>query len=275
MNQRDLTHQWAHQIKPHGKASALSYDGPVIRSYSTAMGRILPGGAVVLNAARFSVTTSKHQSFIRQAIPSAWRVFYFADDRRGTDLNPTPEQLLAHSLRSCLELVDKAARARKDPGWWLGQVMAARKAVLDVCEHFNLPTPSDLPGEPTEADMEKAREKVLEMERKRMEKARAKLAAWQAGDAIAAPQGLPHAFFRLMPTDPTTVESTLGVRVPVAEFTQAVRFVMRFKGATWRPNPGEEIKVGGYRVNSITPAGVVAGCHKVNWSEVERLASFL
>lgn len=93
MNRSELTHQWAAQSRPRRKAGNISYDGPTLYSYSTAIAHIHvkrnargratmenPGisagirdpndaGAFVLMRQRgYSNTTRAHKSFARSAV---------------------------------------------------------------------------------------------------------------------------------------------------------------------------------------------------------------
>jgi hypothetical protein len=74
-----------------------------------------------------------------------------------------------------------------------------------------------------------------------------------------------------------TLQTSLGAEVPLAHAIKAFRFVKlcRERGETWARN-GRTIRVGHFQVDRIEASGdFVAGCHRINWSEVERIAASL
>lgn len=70
-----------------------------------------------------------------------------------------------------------------------------------------------------------------------------------------------------------TLETSHGADVPLAHAVKAFRFVklVRQRGETWRKN-GRTIRVGHYQIDAIDSGGFTAGCHRINWGEIERLA---
>lgn len=89
MNARELSHIWAHQLRSRmgGSRDSLTFEGTKIKSYNTVIGDIvdLPNGnrLYFLNIGRYSSTTAKHQSYVRQAIPTDGIVFGHNPVRRG------------------------------------------------------------------------------------------------------------------------------------------------------------------------------------------------
>lgn len=71
-----------------------------------------------------------------------------------------------------------------------------------------------------------------------------------------------------------TLETSQGASVPLCHAIKAFRFLKlcRDTGRAWEAN-GRTIRVGHYRIDRVEPSGdFVAGCHRINWAEVERLA---
>lgn len=54
----------------HSLNMSISHDGSTLYSYNTAIAQKLPNGSIIVNETKYSVSTSKHQSFLRRAIPS-------------------------------------------------------------------------------------------------------------------------------------------------------------------------------------------------------------
>lgn len=69
------------------------------------------------------------------------------------------------------------------------------------------------------------------------------------------------------------LETSHGADVPLEHAVKAFRFVklVRERGETWRKN-GRTIRVGHYQIDAIDAGGFTAGCHRINWGEIERLA---
>lgn len=118
----------------------------------------------------------------------------------------------------------------------------------------------------------------LEAERK-LEEARQ---AWRSGERTAYygrlsdPEG--GALLRIKgdPANPeeAELETSHGAAVPLSHAIRAFRFVklIRERGEGWQRN-GRLVRVGHYTVDAIEPDGSFrAGCHRINWQEVERVA---
>jgi hypothetical protein len=70
------------------------------------------------------------------------------------------------------------------------------------------------------------------------------------------------------------LQTSHGAEVPLEHAIRAFRFIKlcREAGRDWQAN-GQQIRVGHFRVDSITAAGdMVAGCHSFTWPEIERAA---
>jgi len=63
-----------------------------------------------------------------------------------------------------------------------------------------------------------------------------------------------------------------GARVPLEDAKRTYRFAMLARAKGWHKN-GETHKIGAYQLDAVNDAGVVAGCHRVTWAEIERFAA--
>lgn len=143
---------------------------------------------------------------------------------------------------------------------------------------------ADVERERREAEAERQRA----AERERFERAAEFRRAWLAGEASSAYS--PHgrlsddrggALIRAVDVKRDasgavtggTLETSHGADVPLVHAVKAFRFVkmVRERGETWRRN-GRVIRVGVYQIDAIDSDGFTAGCHRINWSEIERLA---
>lgn len=280
MNAKTLAHEWAHQVKPRGRASALSYEGPAILSYSTVIGRILAPGVYLVNTANFSVTTAgKHQNPVRNAIPHDATVFRYCDDNRGTTLEPSGAEVVAYNWEQVGHHCDKATKARANKAVHHTLANQAVERTRQAAAFYDVPLPEGF----EELAIQVARNEASSGEEQarinaRLEAAREaaaaeKLAQWLNGEPVSVPH-LTHARFRVDPCASHLIESTQSVVVPLPDFTRALRFALARRGKEWRAN-GETCPVGNYSLSSITPEGVVAGCHRVTWAEIDRLAAIL
>jgi cytochrome c556 len=66
-------HNWAHQTKPSGRRGdgRVFFEGPALYSFGThyVAGYVMPGGSILLNATRYSPTTSGHVSAASSSAP--------------------------------------------------------------------------------------------------------------------------------------------------------------------------------------------------------------
>jgi hypothetical protein len=69
------------------------------------------------------------------------------------------------------------------------------------------------------------------------------------------------------------LETSHGARVPLLHAIKVFRFVklIRETAGAWQRN-GRTVRVGHYQLDSIDPDGFNAGCHRINWPEIERVA---
>lgn len=263
----------------------MSFSGDVFYSYSTAIARrIRHKGkeAFVLNDTSFSVTTSKHQSRVRRAIVG--RPFHFSAGM-GTQLDVTGADLFAYALDQAALEKAKADKARGRKDWHLGRSGEWLEEAKRVAEFFGLRkkvdesaieklTAAKVRAEKREAIANAKARKAMEAARKEREaKARELLALWLAGDPEVQTYSL-HDLPTQFRIEGEELVSSKGARVPLVDAERAIRFALARREKGWREN-GETCPVGGYRLNSITPEGVIAGCHRIAWAEVERLSALL
>lgn len=99
-NSSEIAHIWANASAPYGKCPGnISFDHDTISSYATVIGRRIKDrgkSAYVLDRASFSKSTTKHQSRVQSAIPSAEKVFHVRCGERGQRLDFNGKTLAAH-----------------------------------------------------------------------------------------------------------------------------------------------------------------------------------
>lgn len=126
MKNSEIAHLWAHRRGDRREGSNLSFSGPVLRSYSTAIGELLEvkdvGLVAVLNADSYSVSTSRHQHYMRQAVYHLPSVEVWGTGRGESWLVPKTgrqadkvdekwvRQQIQNSLSKAAERMEKAGR---------------------------------------------------------------------------------------------------------------------------------------------------------------------
>ncbi|RUP22322.1 hypothetical protein [Methylobacterium sp.] len=111
----------------------------------------------------------------------------------------------------------------------------------------------------------------------RVERERALREAWLSGEPTAYYHGRDERGGAYLRVRGDVLETSLGAEAPLSHAIKAFRFVKlcRERGEAWHRN-GRTVRVGHFQVDSIEASGdFVAGCHRINWSEVERIAASL
>jgi hypothetical protein len=70
------------------------------------------------------------------------------------------------------------------------------------------------------------------------------------------------------------METSLGVTVPLTDAERAFKFIdaIRKGRGNWHRN-GETFAIGQFQLDAVNEHGVVAGCHRVSWAEVDRFST--
>lgn len=255
----------------------MSFQGKEFCSYGTAIARHIEHAgrpAIIFNETGYSVTTSKHQNLILRAIPDGVPVFRFGDCGRGISLdNLSGAQLFEYAIKQAADEKAKAERARKNSGWHSGRAATWLASAQQVNEFFGLRRKVD------EKTIERLRKVAAADERKRRKDAelreqQARAEQQQAFDNWLA--GLPYEYFspHIFPVafrvEGEELVSSRGARVSMRSARVALAFAKSHRADGWTRN-GEAHTVDGYTLDSVNPQGVVAGCHRITWEEIERI----
>lgn len=93
------------------------------------------------------------------------------------------------------------------------------------------------------------------------------LARWLKGDDIE----LPHDSITYLRAEGDELVTSRGARVPLADAKRTYLFAKRLQSKGWRKN-GETHAIGSYQLDAVNEQGIVAGCHRISWAEVDRFA---
>ena len=106
---------------------------------------------------------------------------------------------------------------------------------------------------------------------------RANIPAWLAGECVNV-SGLPVMLRTRRPLSAKDgescileIETSLGAAIPYADGRKCFEFAMRLRAKGWHRN-GEQFEVGRYQLDAINEYGIIAGCHRIAWGEIERFA---
>lgn len=335
----ELPHLWAHQTQESARGSSVRFEGHAFYSYFTVIGRILeaPGDvlAYVVDWARFSASTSKHQCFLNRAIPEGAPKFFVTLGERGQRLDFTPSTLRDYYVSQALKIRDglpsRYAHKRAEQWQRFGLSLSEAKRVCGVFKLGSVRVDKLLAqyeeGKANaDAILKEARERAekrRELEKAEAEKKRLERLNEQVGRALASPEW-PKSFFECeclerhakdippealrqlqarvdvfladarkrwdagesvpdFPCEPirlravaAMMQTSKAASVPLADAERAFRFAMavRRAGREWHKN-GERCPVGSYQIDAIHAHGIVAGCHRISWAEVDRFAALM
>jgi hypothetical protein len=285
---QEIAHIWAHKSAPVGKSpGAVSFDRDVIYSYSTAMARHIEHKgqcAIILNVTSYSVSTSKHQGRINSAIHGLDIPVFRVDwQQMGADLRFTGDELFTHYVGSAAHCIEQSKLPRIRPHTveaHKGRAAHYLEQAKVVAAFFGLRKKVDEKAiERLAVAKQRAekRERIAQEKRDQAERERQQAAysAWIASEPI--PEGV-YLNARLFPVafrvEGDELVSTLGARVPLQAARVAYRFITSKRMDGWHRN-GETHTIGHYHLDAINSQGIVAGCHRVTWAEIERFSSIL
>lgn len=312
-----IAHLWAHKTQESARNACRNFyfEGDTIYSYGShfpiARHIVYRGKPAILFTTRgYSVTTSKHISLVRRAIPSNIPVFYCDLGRNWFDAS----QVVTHAMQTHIANVTTARQqlnaATRKPS--RVKAFASLKSAITAANEFSaffgqrkrfkLPVNAgQLEAEAydyqhtltvrRDANDAKRRERWENMsaENKRITEERReceridredwesnrdkRIEAWRNGDSDA----IPYQFIRDVPTmlriSGDNVETSQGVDIPLDHALRAMPLVERIltSGEAWHTN-GHSIHLGHYRIDSIDADGTLhAGCHHIAKDEVLRL----
>jgi hypothetical protein len=280
----EIPHLWAHQQQEHARNGNQSYwfRGDTLYSYLEPIGRIT-NGVALFRLAQFSVTTSRHQSEMRQAarhLP-AFTVRDLRTDSYNGDV-PHDQNLDDYQLRITAAAVTLRRSRKANRDYRL-------TALAELVEEANRYTewagagrrftvPSDEAIAELVANEKAAKERERQRQQQLAEAVRRdnaeKIAKWIAGEPVQLPYNLDTAYLRV---EQDEVVTSKGARVPLSHVRRALPLVWRLieRGEAYVRN-GHAIHLGNYALDRIEPDGTVrAGCHAFTKAEVQRFLAIV
>lgn len=283
MNNKQIAHLWANKSRESASGSHFFFRGDTIFSY----GDHFPiarhyKGVVLFTDKKYSISTTRHCSYVRQACNHLTSFTV-------TDVMSNPS---GRDVRNYAAKVESSAtylaRKREMAEWDLTSHQDLVNEANSFCERFGFKTRFSMPNEKTLATLkERARiaaakkAKATAARNARIERENAEtVAKWLAGERVSIPYnyGKVHLRVKLAHRDDgqdidvaDQMETSRGATVPLADAEKAFRFVMLKRATGWRRN-GEQFPIGEFHLDAVNEQGVIAGCHRVAWDEIERFA---
>lgn len=294
-------HVWANASQEEGRShnGNLWFSGATIYSYRTPIARRMPGGRVFLvTSERYSITTSgKHMPAVHRAIASGATVFQVPDVAANDHAAHTRN--VGHLGKVYADTV--ARMKRTQAASWGNPERTLQELADDIrnyvgaiggAEPDNYPDPARdaaavrakwAERAARDADPATAAKREADRAKRKAAKERKEQAArdeqrtkWLAGEYVYSrfDDGNGGAVLRVRGD---VLETSQGAGVPLAHAVKAFRMVKRCRdaGQSWARN-GHTIRVGHFQVDAIDALGNMrAGCHRINWPEIERVARAL
>jgi len=276
MNNKEVAHLWANQSRERATGSHFYFDGDTIYSY----GSHFPiarhyKGIVLFTTEGYSSTTAKHKSYVSAACHHLPR-FYVVDPKS----NPSGADVARYTDRVKREC-ESAAKAR-NLNAHLGTIESTIKEANNFCERFGFKTRFAMPENWTElqakakSSADKERKAKAERQAKLEREAQETISKWLAGESVTIPHFIGKVYLRTrllkrIGDEYMEMETSKGATVKLDEAERAFRFCIIARARGWHRN-GDEFKVGDYQLDAVNEQGVVAGCHRIAWDEIERFA---
>lgn len=301
----EVAHAWANQTHETMRGCNVFFEGDTIFSYGSHFpiarivtvltphhsGATSQGQAILFTTEDYSVSTSKHKSIVRRAIPSTFDVY---EVPRVTNCYANRHEFNLNSYRERITTAyGKAARAQKYGKMHLGEAVHLIAKAHGYINAFFTNNVAELRGsieglrisdverqhiidkaERWEAETQ-ARED--ERARKAEERNREAVEDWKAGTRNQMPHGVRKIHLRTGHTVGNGeitrhVQTSWGARVPLDDARLLYRFTRPLRSIGWTSESGESFDVGGFPLNRVNEHGLVVGCHRITWDEVDRLA---
>jgi len=293
---REIAHVWVHDGESIGFAKSpgnASFSGGVFFSYGTAMAEriTIKGQRIMLvNNDSYSVSTSKTQSWLRQAISHCEQIHVSDIDMGSSTLLDSykPKQWAREQVKASLKragrLLLSAKRRRSsdladdDRRRALNEMNQARLIRELFDKRISVPDCTDsLAASAERAAKAEARRDKAEQKRLAIKHAE-QIEQWLDGTGHSIPYGASKVYLRVLDVCNSPdgkldkeIQTSQGARIPYADGERCFRFAIARRSKGWKRN-GERFSVGQYALDMISKKGIHAGCHLIEWPIIEAFA---
>jgi hypothetical protein len=306
---KEIAHIWVHKKADYGKVSGGNehFEGDRYYSYHTCIAerRTFKGVGDIHFVSRdcYSNQTAKDLGALRRALVGCDVIGTCGVPRGYSQILPSPDATAQTKKKWVREEIERqlkraakeslsASRARTRKAWHLEASMAHVKTAERLAELFKVKVkiPKDLTGLVEELKEAQAKEAAAEKLRREKyeESCKEQREKWLAGDPnVCYPSSYRFSDefgtrLRVVErkdwgdggqtgTSEKVIQTSLGIKIDYREAQAALKWLLSHREKGWRTN-GEQFKIAGYNVSSVSETGVVAGCHRVTWGEIERIA---
>ena len=270
----EVAHLWANQVQYDARCRNATFNGFKFYSYSTVIAEIRRNDRgeelVLLCVGNYSNTTSKHKYEVRRAV----------SHKKIIEVQEVNAILSGHDvnyrafLRRHEDLTDLASRARQRKAEYLGKAASITKDMAEYAAFFDLVWTVPSPDENISATQLLAEYEVwrLQEDEKRHAKREAdqaeNLALWLAGGDNRSFSAL-----KLRIKD-GEIQTSHGANIPIEHALKVwpVLYRAHTLGKPFVPRQEHAIHLGHYRFNSFENDVLTVGCHRIPYTEIERMA---
>ena len=282
MRNSQLAHEWANGAT-RGKGSSMFVDGDTIYSYGAhfPMGRRVTneqGAKAFLYTSRtYSVTTSKHLGYVRNALHGLGLPVFVVYDPSAT---PRSSEALNEYTQRIEEAMQAAVKARKYANLHLARAQSHAEEANAMSRFYGWAWTIDRPEltpEYAAQVAENARlQKIRDAKREEARKAREaeRLEEWRRGETDA---GWNLSGVTALRLKGDTVETSRGAEVPVTHAKRLWPLVKKCRETHSEYRHGEHsFRLGNFVLNEVDAEGNVRiGCHRIEFAEMARIAPAL
>ena len=273
-----VAHLWVHRVQGFARNSGSNFyfDGDTIYSYGShfLIARHVEtkrGRAVLFTTDSYSVTTARHKCIVERACRHL--TVYHVQDVCSTNRKGQFDEY----RQRYIGLARKYSKARSNKPWILDCLRDLVDEANQFAKFFGIRSRLSMPDDLSAMDAEckaieqRERERKQRAEAKRQRESLERIQKWVNGKTDHCPDNGP---IRLRITG-DELQTSRGARVPVAHAVKAFRIIKRLhdKGQSYERN-GHTIHLGHFALDAVDLQGnVTAGCHQVEWREIERIAT--
>lgn len=301
-NNRQCAHIWAQQTQERGRSNNgnMFFEGRTIYSYGHhfPMGHFIDSETVLVNSDSYSMSTGKQQGYVRFAVNHKRRLYVSTNVLEAfiwdNSFNANAQAIAVRECENTVQYYLQRATAKKAAKYKANDVQAAQNAVTECRALFQEFNADYLPELKALADIVFTDDinKAIALEKERLEKETAERLAkekakqeiitfemrnfWIRGQSM--PSYHPGASNKIyMRIEGDIIETSKGASFPVDHAKRAFIFIRNWKenhtGENWSRATNRTIHLGHFVVDTIdTQGNVKAGCHYVEWDEIERIA---
>lgn len=284
-----VAHVWAQHSQSEGRSSNGNFwfRDTAIYSYRTMIARLVFSpvngrAAYLVTSRKYSTTTSgKHMPAVYRAISGDC----FIVDNVQAHHEFEHAENIGHMLKEYEGLLLKLSRAKSNGEFIESRARSLHVSAIKYAEFFGLEYP-DFPVIKQET-LDAMKERAAKDSKRKAEETKKRKAAQALEQAERLEKwrgNVEYVYLRTSRGDKTymringeNIETSQGANFPVDHAIKAfklIRFVKESGGAyAAGENENKLIRLGHFKIDTVAPNGdVTAGCHFVEWDEIERIA---